>query len=338
MTRSSVGMLAACLLMGCEAREPEAVPNEGVDYASLAQEVELYSPTDTNRVTVRFQMGLEKSGAVIAERISPAYLVWIEWDSGQLVDVPCETFFNVREVGVVDLYGAGDQAVLLVTTYSGSGWHSAELRLIVPSAGKVVTLTLTESHQATEPMTNVKTSANYSDPEFVAERTFLEEFKHRYGYVDEQMVREHAGDIDYAAYFWAKANKGVTDGPITIRRLPGHHPQRASVNDQIADGDIVYTAFFKGAVWGYDKDADESFVVFHPDFYYCWPTELRKVGNWLLINTRGEGLVFVNTKSWLLKRADVNIETIASFSISGNQATVNEAFSIDLPPESQGSN
>ena len=136
--------------------------------------------------------------------------------------------------------------------------------------------------------------------------------------------------MEYAEYFWARANENVTDGLMTIRRFKGRRPEIASVNDWLLDGDTVYTAFFKGAVWAYDLRKDESFVVFHPYDIYSWPTLLRKAGDWLLIGTRGEGLVLVNVKTWYLKRTKEVYLNIEQLSVTGNKIIVNESIEFEV--------
>lgn len=328
----TVVLLLSLLAWGCRGENAGQTTCDSAGRPALSPEVEIHSVGPGERVEVPFRGAPGRAGTVLgAPQDSATYRIWIEWDDGGSVDVPCEDVFNVRECGVVELYGEDDEAVVLISSDAGSGFSTTYLTVINPGAAEAVVLVLTQSHESTKPLTDVRTSANFDDSRFAAERAFLESFKHKYGYLDEEAIRRDADNMTYAPYFWAQANGDVTDGPMTIRRLPGRHPEGASVNDQLADGDVVYTAFFKGAVWAYDKDADESFVVFRPDFYYCWPTELRKAGNWLLINTRGEGLFLVDTTTWWLKRTGVHVDEVTAFTVSNGMARVNDSFAVSLP-------
>jgi len=292
------------------------------------------SPAFSDHYEIPFREGPTSTGILCLDDLKETggYEMTLHRGSGETLKVSTEPFWQICEIGTVDLYSAEEgQAIFIAEGSGGSGGSTLVLHLVAPRSAEVVELAIHFSHQETERLTEITTSSNFHDSRLAREREFLESLKYDYGFVDEAVALRHRDDIEFAAYFWEQANGTVTDGPMLIRRLEGRYACGASVNDQVVDGDIEYTAFFKGAVWAYDHAKDESFVVFHPVFMYCWPTDLRKSGDWLLINTRGEGLAFVNTDTWHLKRVAVDVREVTGFSVSGNQAVINGSLRVALP-------
>jgi hypothetical protein len=241
---------------------------------------------------------------------------------------------HILEYGTLDLYGPGQgEAVFLVTGDGGSGFSTTVLRLVNPSRREAVWLAMTQAHATTHPLTEEHWSENAASPDMTAERAFLEALKPAYGYMDEARALRLADDPTFAPYFWWCDNDSVVDGPTVIRRLKGPAPQDATVVARLEDGQVRYTALFKGAVWGYDAKADECFVVFHPHDCYSWPTALLKSGDWLCITTRGEGLALMNTRTWRLKRVPCDLEEIRAFEVRGSTALINGMREIELPSE-----
>ncbi len=277
----------------------------------------------TGTVTIEFTEDSEKSGQELL----------IEWDDGTTNTILCD-MWGTNEVGVVDLYGPEDQAIIIEASGGGTGGWGGVTQIINPTTGTILHLKTWQSYNSIDPLTNAEWSENADDPQLVRERAYLEEVKYELGYLDEETLLANPDPFRYAVYLWGKSNGEITDGPMTIQRHPGKHPIYGTPRDELIDGEITYSAMFKGAVWGYDASTDESFVVFHPDYHYDWPEELAISGDWLLINC-GEGLVFVNVKTWYLKRVDVHVAEITSFDTGQHYARINDSFSVTLPDLSE---
>lgn len=332
----SLALALLCVVSSCRKKASESVEAPAGPEEAASARLTLTSPDYAEHYKLQFKESQGTSGtALIDFEDGVGYKIRIDRGNGEPTNVLCEPFWTVRQFGTVDLYDNCGQAVLVVSGFGGTGSDTVVLVMVNPQEGEAVTLSLSRSYQETCPLSVIRTSSNFDDPRFALERRFLHELKHQYGFVDEAAVLRAPDDFEYAAYFWARDNATVSDGRMAMRRLKGRHPERASVNDQLLDGDVVYTAFFKGAVWAHDKANDESFVVFHPDDMYSWPTSLHKTGDWLLVNTRGEGLALVNVRTWYLKRIDKDVNEVQRFEIVGNRAIVNSSIEVALPVDEE---
>ena len=66
---------------------------------------------------------------------------------------------------------------------------------------------------------------------------------------------------------------------------------------------------------------------------YHWPTVLEKVGSYVLIGTRGEGLVIINIQTFYLKRFEFSAldNDILKIEILSSKLRINDSKEIDLP-------
>jgi hypothetical protein len=335
-------LLVAFLLSACGDRHSTTGahhPPSGRDVRSSLTNAP--SVTPASEFGIPFSSGPGRGGSLIVTPVRPdGETSWrltdgelkIVWDDGTTVPVPYDALYGLAAFGAVDLYGERDQAIVLVSEYEASAWYGATVHVLNPRTGQVVSLGLDQSLNSMTPQTFVRPSENYNDPTHDRERRFLESMKDDFGYRSEEDIAADPDNLNYAIYFWGQANGEITDGGMTLRRFPGSPGCLGNELARMVDGDVTYTAHFKGAVWAYDAAADESFVVFHPDNPYCWPTELRKSGDWLAVNTRGEGVMLINVKTWYLKRTDIHVETITDFSVPSRVATINGSAPIDLAP------
>ncbi|MBS3735479.1 MAG: hypothetical protein KGY99_11275 [Phycisphaerae bacterium] len=341
---STVAALLVSLSPGCgdgeHSAKPKNVPQATRSAAERVDMTTLERRADEH-IKVPFAFAPGATGTLRAEIIDPpsgklTSVLTLHVPGQEPQEIASTTIYGIEEYGTVDLYEEeGRQAVLLVEMQQGTAYTTTVLRIVNPSHAECVSMTLSQSHQATRRVTGIDTSANFHDGRFAAERAFLEEAKYLYGAEDAGTLAGKAGELEYAPYFWALANENIDDGVMTIRRLPGRHPTLGSREDTLADGDVTYTAVFKGAVWAYDAAADESFVVFHPHDMYAWPTQLGKDGRWLLIVTGGEGFALVDVKTWRLKRVASNAIAFGRFSVSDGKAHIDN-LTVDLAPPEAG--
>ena len=102
---------------------------------------------------------------------------------------------------------------------------------------------------------------------------------------------------------------------------------------ELKDGVVTYAAWFKSGVTAYDSVKNEFRPLYHPNDIYCWPTVLKRWGDYLIIGTNGEGVVFVNLKTETLLRSEDNSDAVVqAISVKGNSVSVNDGeFTVALP-------
>jgi len=120
---------------------------------------------------------------------------------------------------------------------------------------------------------------------------------------------------------------------MKIRRYKGKYQCIPSITDELKEGSLLYTAYFKAGVVAYDEVSDEHFILFHPDDMYSWPTVLKKTDPYLLISTRGEGLAIVNTQTFHLKKYRFlpPNDVISDLEVLDSRIRINDSKEIDLP-------
>lgn len=245
--------------------------------------------------------------------------------------VPLEGFESrfLKEIGTVDLDGSGNFDVFVVLADGGTGYNSTSLNLINLRNAAIVGMTIGNSRDKANPVSDLSTTDNFNDPKFRKEKDFLSKIKGKYGYVS-------AGDIDKqsdkpanAYSMWVKENRNVKDGKLTIRKYKGAPTDLSSRNDVLIDGPISYLAMFKGGVIAYDQSSNEHYVLYYPSNMYNEPTTLKKYGSYLFIGTNGDGLVIVNLANLNLKRAG-QADVIEKLEFVGTKLRINDSQLVEL--------
>ncbi len=238
----------------------------------------------------------------------------------------------LEAAGTVDLHHDGTREAFLVASDGGSGLTNRELDLYCTPSEKLLTLTLTFMHDATEPVPSVVRSDELEQPPFAPEASFLEGIKRDYGYVSEADLAR-GDDPARAFYYWRTDNAGHVDGaPLKLRRFPGRRAGMGSIEDSLVVGGVTYTAYFKSGVVAYDPAANEHWVMFHPDDPFDWPTHLATAGDVLVIGTRGEGLVFVKLPTLQMRRMRVlGNDTVQQLEVRDSLVVVNGAARVAVP-------
>lgn len=238
----------------------------------------------------------------------------------------------IEEAGTFDIDGDKVEDVFFVGGSGGSGASTRDLVVVSTTKLALVSLSLFQSHQATEAMAEATYSDNFTDSRFAAEQSFLERIKGAYAATEEEDVAGKEDDPQYIFYTWAKDNDAVENGPLTVRRYPGKPAEFGSINAELADGPITYTAYFKAGVIAYNSETNEHYALFHPKDMYAWPTVLKKLGPYLLIGTRGEGLAIVHTKKFTLRRVrPASASEVEKIEIVGSKIRLNGSVDIDAP-------
>ncbi|MEW6087690.1 MAG: hypothetical protein AB1498_05245 [bacterium] len=139
---------------------------------------------------------------------------------------------------------------------------------------------------------------------------------------------------ELAEYFWNKYNNGISDGKIKIKKYKRHERKYPySLEGGLKNGDIIYTTNIKGPVVGHDIKSDEFFIIFHPDNIHRYPFLLKKLGRYLIIGTKGDGIIIVNTENFYLKKYDIssNGGAVENIEIEGKKIIINNSDIIDEP-------
>ena len=295
---------------------------------------------------VKFKESRKETGVVIFEYDEYFFLndITIERGDGsaaQIAKAFVENIFGITEIGTVDLSENGNEDVFLVWWDGGTGMHHIGLNLINTQKCEIVGLVLFFSHQATEAITEVRTTDNFHSEDFQKEREFLESIKYEYGFIGEEEINKQKDNPDFAYYFWTKDNNGIEDGKMTIRRYKGKHKILVGTDDitdeliayELKEDNIIYTAYHKAGLVAYDENSEEHFILFHPDYMYSYITVLEKVGPYLLIGTQGEGLVVVNVENFHLKRFrfDPPNDYVKKLEVLDSKIRINGSKEVDLP-------
>ncbi len=325
-------LAAALILLGYSV----SIEVKGKEEVLLKDEITFIEIESPNKFEVRFKENGKKTGTATFESNKDNFNweITIKKGDGTVTQIIEDKYCGfISEVGVVDLSENENEDIFFVTESGGTGGHLISLSLINIKKEELIRLSLWFSSQATEAVTQVSRSDYFFAEDFKKEEEFLESIKYEYGYIGEKEINEEKDNPDFAYYFWAKDNGSIEDGRINIRRYKGKRKTRASINDELREDGITYTAYFKGGVVAYDEESNEHFVLFHPDDMYSWPTVLKLTGPYLLIGTRGEGLAIINLQSFYLKRYRLSPpnDEVMSMEVLHSKIVVNEQEKIDLP-------
>ncbi len=337
-TLTVVALVVCSILVGCnrpvapDTSAPQATYTPTPAPADLEM-IDLHS--DIEVFELPFHSGPETEGMCVLTRTWPeekGIRVELRWADGTVTPIACDFWEgNENKVALVDLYAPSDQAIVLFSASIGTGGYGVGLTMINPKTGQFVELDLTQVYNPMNVLTKQSPSANYDKPQFAAERAYLEELKYTHGFcTDATTIATESDPFVYAVHRWGVANGEITEGVMRTERIPGQHRQTGNPAT-VLSGPITYSAFFKGAVWAYDADADESFVVFCADIPFI--TEIYLDGDWLLIDSDHEGLAIVNVTTWQLRRLGIYVDEVTDFAVNeeAGTATIND-FRVDLPP------
>jgi hypothetical protein len=78
-------------------------------------------------------------------------------------------------------------------------------------------------------------------------------------------------DPDDETYIWEKNNgTGFHQGKIKLHEVNGQVKTEGSTSCVVHDGEMVWTSYFKGDIYGYDSKRDIHFVIYSPSNTYEW--------------------------------------------------------------------
>lgn len=257
---------------------------------------------------------------------------FLQYNDGYTVNIGDMDIQRIEKIGTVTFAKDANERILVVGEDGGSGGNNIYLTLICPRYETCIGISMWFSANVTKALPQITTTDNYNDKRLIAERQFLEKLKYEYGFLSGNDIAEKENDPRYAWYFWDRDNGKLLHGMLIIKKYAGNLEFGSTVEDVLQSKDITYTAYFKAGVVAYNSKTDEHYILFHPESMYSWPTKLAQYGNLLIIGTRGEGLVIINTSTLYMERitlSEVNQE-VKSLVIKGSQLIVNDAETVDL--------
>jgi len=87
---------------------------------------------------------------------------------------------------------------------------------------------------------------------------------------------------------WFINNKGVYDGPLKVVEYAGSIPCGSSETARAENERYLFVAYFKGAIYRYDKLTQKHAIIYAPENKYDWCDKLRFNGETLVIQLRDE--------------------------------------------------
>jgi len=256
-------------------------------------------------------------------------------EHGATVSRPAGTYTgDIEEVGTSDLHGDGTLDAFVVGA-SGDDGRTRDLIVVCSRTPGTIRLSLVPGGDGTA--ITERPGPDYAKPQFSVEQSFIERIKSVYGAERPDTAGDVATGGGKAGLFvdWMRDNGGLRDGPMTIRRLPGPPAGFGEPVARVSSAGVVYTAHRGYGVVAWEPGTREHFAVFHPADRDAWPTALVVEGPWLVIGTHGEGLAFVHTRTFRLRRVRPGGETdtVRTLEIVDGAVRVNGVKRVDLPAE-----
>jgi len=239
--------------------------------------------------------------------------------------------------GWVDLRGDGRKSRFEAAAHWGTRMGEDILRMTPPGQSEQIELHLIWNSLDMYYSRGLAWSGNADDPNYAAEREFLETIKYAYGYMAESDILCRTDDPNYAVHFWGKENGHIAEGLLKLRRYRSK-PQGFKPDGKVRleDGNVIY-ARYRSGLMAYDKVNDEYFLVFRVDSQYNSVNTLAKAGSWLLLGLWGEGVVAVDLKDYYIKRFPSIKESIGKFDVTDSKIIIDDdRHELDLPIERTG--
>ncbi len=284
-------------------------------------------------ISMEFQYSSEGKGTVLFEKRGYDWKAIVRDSSRKIIkmfDIPSS---KILDIGILNLRGEGNEDIFFAGKQLGSDFHITQLNLLNTKQLSLITLSMRFDDQKTNPLPIVKRSENFSQSSLAQESSFLEKIKLEYGFLDQQMIEQDSNNPKYAFYFWAKDNINLVNGTMKIRPYQGPVSDLGKITDQWEENGVEYISYKMGPVIAYNKSKNEHVVLFHPNSMYHWPTVFRKVNDYLVIGTKGEGVIVIDLKNFRFKRHrffnhDDDVKRIKL--LEGNKVLVNDFRVIPL--------
>jgi len=268
--------------------------------------------------------------ALILEEFAGGWLR--RWQSDCLFE-----FTNPAAFQLTDFDGDGQHEISFHSASYGTGGGTEIFYLYVPKKNKVYSvsyhhmwadLRLPRSPQITlEPAGDEAGPVYWRGLEKVCSQVEIG--------LGQQLEHVDLDDPRNAVLRWHKENGELTHGEVKIHLYEGSPPADNSTTVvQVEDGDLVWTSYFKYAVYGYIRSQDRHFVVYSPGFAWSWASCLLATTNYLWIGTGGDGLLrFDKHKHFLCQFKQIHadeLRTVYSFEKEGDFFVINGTLRVPV--------
>lgn len=249
----------------------------------------------------------------------------LRWQSDNLFD-----FTHPAAFQLADFDGDGQHEISFHSASYGTGGATEIFHLYVPKRAKVYSVTYSvmwaDLRLPRSPQITLEPAGDEAGPVFwrglekVCSQVEIS--------LGQQLEHVDLDDPRNAVLRWHKENGELTHGEVKIHLYEGSPPADNSTTVvQVEDGDLVWTSYFKYAVYGYIRPQDKHFVVYSPGFAWSWASCLLATTNYLWIGTRGDGLLrFDKVKHFLFQFKEVQtneLREVDSFEKEGDFFIIN---------------
>lgn len=208
---------------------------------------------------------------VILEQAGGAYIT--KWIGDELLGD-----FNDEEFQVLDIDGDGSKEVTFQVESYGSGAGSKSLYIYSPRRNILAEVTefYNSSDAASPDIYPIKIETG-DDEKF---REAVIKYAHGRGLLQGNEVVDY--DLPkFAVLRWHKENGDKRSGRVRTHLYSGEPDRGNSIEDQLEAGGIIWTAYFKGPLYGYKNAQDRHFIAYSPQWVYEWPMRLAFDGKLL---------------------------------------------------------
>lgn len=207
----------------------------------------------------------------ILEQVGGAYMqIWVSdeiWGS-----------FDQKTVEVVDLDNDGMKEVAFESASFGSGGGSKSLYIYSTKQSRVfeVEELYNYSNASTPDVYPIKIDAGTDE----AFKSAMISYATSRGFLQGNELVDY-DDPKFAILRWHKENGEKRSGKVSVHLYNGKPVYGASTHVEIDTGDLVWTAYFKGPLFGYIKSKDKHFIPYSPQWVYEWVKGLVDDGHYL---------------------------------------------------------
>jgi hypothetical protein len=207
----------------------------------------------------------------LLEQVGRAYVS--KWASHKLM-----SYFDRDNLFVTDIDGDGSKEIAFEVESYGSG--SGVKSLFVYSPRRSVLAEVSEyynySDASAPEIDPIKIDVG-DDEQF---RQYIVKFAHERG----MLQGNEPVDYDlpkFAVIRWHKENGDKRSGRVRMHLYPGEPLCGSSVTAELDTGEIAWTSYFKGPLYGYVKSRDRHFIAYSPKDVYEWVVSLTFDGKLL---------------------------------------------------------